>query len=652
MFFSRQKNYRLMTGFAVMFLGLSTLLRLILLIISLKSADLTFLALLRIFGFGLLFDVGVAAFFLLPYAAYLLLLPARWSDSLFNRMVTPVFFFIGTLTLMFSFFAEFTFWLEFESRFNFIAVDYLVYTYEVVQNINESYPLPVLIGCMLAVTGIITWAFAYAGIFRSAYRGTTPFLQRAGVFAGLLAVAGIYGFFIGNSLPERGHNRYQDELAKAGIYSFFSAFKNNELNYEHFYQLIGVRDAFSMVRTSLQEPNSQYLHNGTSIWRHIRHDGPEAHPNVILVTIESLSADFLGRFGNKLGLTPVLDSLARKNLVFDQMYATGTRTVRGMEALSLAVPPTPGNSIVRRPGNGDLSTVGAIFRTKGYATSFLYGGDGFFDNMNAFFGSNGYNIVDKGRNLLLGDRFTASRNQIPDSLIHFRNAWGICDEDLYAAVIRDAGQQYRNGKPFFDFVMTTSNHRPFTYPDGKIGYPSGSGREGAVQYTDYAIGQFLKAAQKEPWFANTVIIFVADHCASSAGKNEIDVAKYHIPAIICHLPDARPDSISQRCSQIDLFPTLFGLLHWNYDSNLYGLDVRQPGYRPRAFLGTYQKLAYLQNDSMVILSPQQRVETMQYSAASDSQAPVKADDRTVMEAIAYYQTAYYLFKHGGLQAKK
>ncbi|WP_333864943.1 LTA synthase family protein, partial [Chitinophaga sp.] len=318
-----------MTGFAVMFLGLSTLLRLILLIISLKSADLTFLAFLRIFGFGLLFDIGVAAFFLLPYAVYLMLLPARWSNSWFNRIVTPVFFFIGTLILMFSFFAEFTFWLEFESRFNFIAVDYLVYTYEVVRNINESYPLPILIGSMLAVTGIITWAFAYAGIFRSAYRGTTPFLQRAGVFAGLLAVAGMYGFFIGNSLSERGHNRYQDELAKAGIYSFFSAFKNNELNYDDFYKLIKEKDAFSTVRACLQEPNSQYLHNGPSIWRHIRHGGTELHPNVILVTIESLSADFLGRFGNKLGLTPVLDSLARENLVFDQMYATGTRTVRG-----------------------------------------------------------------------------------------------------------------------------------------------------------------------------------------------------------------------------------------------------------------------------------------------------------------------------------
>ena len=115
-----------------MLIGLSTLMRVTLMIFSLKNMDGSFFGMLRIFGMGLLFDIGVASFFLLPYSVYLLLLPSRWSGSLVNRIVTYVFFFITTLILMFSFFAEFTFWLEFESRFNFIAVDYLIYTYEVV----------------------------------------------------------------------------------------------------------------------------------------------------------------------------------------------------------------------------------------------------------------------------------------------------------------------------------------------------------------------------------------------------------------------------------------------------------------------------------------------------------------------------------------
>lgn len=651
MSFLTSKNYRLLAGFAALFIGLSTFLRLTFLIISIKNIDWTFLGMLRIFGVGLLFDIGVATFFLLPYAAYLLILPSRWSGSLFNRIVTYTFFFISTLILMFSFFAEFTFWLEFESRFNFIAVDYLIYTYEVVQNINESYPLPVLIGCMLAVTAIFTWSFSAGGFFRAAFAGNTPFIRRAGVLGALLGIAAFYVAFINNGFAENRHNRYEDELAKAGIYSFFSAFRNNELNYALFYRLIDEKAAFAITRNCLRESGSSYLEGGASIRRHIQGEGNELRPNVMLITIESLSADFLGRFGNQQHLTPVLDSLAQENLVFDNMYATGTRTVRGMEALSLAIPPTPGSSIVRRPGNENLSTVGSIFRSKGYATGFFYGGDGYFDNMNQFFGSNGYDITDKGNNLVIGDRFAAARTEIPDSQIHFRNAWGICDEDLYAAALRDAGRKYREGKPFFNFVMTTSNHRPFTYPGGKVGYPSGSGREGAVQYTDYAIGQFLKAARKEPWFSNTVIIFVADHCASSAGKNEIDIAKYHIPAIICNLPGTRGDSIPQLCSQIDLFPTLFGLLRWNYVSNLYGQDVRKPGYQPRAFLGTYQKLAYLKNDSLVILSPQQRVEVMKYSPANNAQAPVATGEKLTHEAIAYYQTAYFLFKRGGLAAK-
>lgn len=651
MFNKKNNTYRLLAYFAGMLLGLSLLMRISLLFISFRSADITLPAVLRIYGTGCLFDVGVTVFFLLPYAVYLTCLPSRWSGSILNKIITYAGFFTATLILMFSFFAELTFWLEFESRFNFIAVDYLVYTYEVVQNINESYPLPILIGGMLAVTGIITWAFSALGVFHATFQGNTPFLRRLGILGGMLGVGTLYVLFAGNSLAEKGKNRYQDELAKAGIYSFFSAFRNNELNYAHFYPLIGNQEAFTLARGSLREGNSTFLRNDWSIRRHIRGDGQERRPNVILITIESLSADFLARFGNTAHLTPVLDSLAREQLVFDNMYATGTRTVRGMEALSLAIPPTPGSSIVRRPGNGNLSTVGGIFRSKGYVTGFLYGGDGYFDNMNQFFGSNGYNITDKGRNMTLGDNFAASRNTIPDSLIHFRNAWGICDEDLYAAVLRDAGQHFREGKPFFDFVMTTSNHRPFTYPEGKVSYPSGSGREGAVQYTDYAIGKFLASAKEQPWYKNTVIIFVADHCASSAGKNEIDIAKYHIPAIVCNLPGAPHDSIPQLCSQIDLFPTLFGLLHWDYDSNLYGKDVRSPGYQGRAFLGTYQKLAYLKNDCLVILSPQQRLETFRYSFSENTQQQIPPIGGISKEAIAYYQTAYYLFKQGGLRAE-
>lgn len=647
--FPRKNTFGLLLRFGGMILLLSFIVRIALLIKSWPDAGMTFPAFFRVFGYGLLFDLGVAVFFTLPYAVYLALMPAKWNNTIFNRVLTYTGFFLTTLILLFSFFAEFTFWEEFESRFNFIAVDYLIYTYEVVNNINESYPLPVLISIMLALATLLTWIFVRRGWFRTTFQGETSFLKRISVLCLLAVVATAYALGVPNTMAEKGKNRYQDELSKAGVYSFFSAFKNNELNYEHFYRLMDNKEAFALMRRQLGDSLSTFDGSDLSIRRSINDTGTAIRPNVILVTIESLSAEFLGRFGSTSGLTPVLDSLAKTNIVFTNMYATGTRTVRGMEALTLAVPPTPGSSIVRRPGNENLSTVGAIFRQQGYATGFFYGGDGFFDNMNKFFGSNGYAITDKGRNMLVDDDIASTRTTIPDSLINFRNAWGICDEDLYSSVIRDADAKFQSGKSFFNFVMTTSNHRPFTYPEGKVDIPSGSGRDGSVKYTDYAIGQFLKTAQTKPWFKNTVIVFVADHCASSAGKNEIDISKYHIPAIVCNVPGAQPMEIGKMCSQIDLFPTLFSFLNWDYSSNLYGQNVMDAHYNERIMLGTYQKLAYMKNDRLVILSPQQSVETFRYNKASNEQIPMPADVPVVTEAIANYQTAYYLFKNGGLK---
>jgi len=642
-------RYKLLFHFILFFIAISFVIRTILLVMSFSKADISLPALFKIFGLGLMFDAGVACFIVLVYSIYLLLLPQKLNNSLFNRIVTYAGFFLTVFIVVFSFFAEITFWQEFEARFNFIAVDYLIYTYEVINNINESYPLPILISGMLLFCIFITIVFYKRRIFTATFLSVTSFLNRLIITVLLFIVAGLFGFAISNTVAEKSINRYQNELSKAGIYSFFAAFKNNELNYDHFYKLINTDKAFAEIRAELQDSTVTYSNNGRSIQRFIKQQGIPIKPNVIMITIESFSADFMKAFGNNQNLTPVLDSIAEKSLFFTNMYATGTRTVRGMEALSLAMPPTPGSSIVRRPNNDNLLTIGNIFNKAGYESNFLYGGDGYFDNMNAYFGNNGYNVTDRGRGLIIKDQFKAPRQIIPDSLVHFENAWGICDEDLYDAVLRNADTSFKSGKLFYDFVMTTSNHKPYTYPAGKIDLKSGSGREGAVRYTDYAIGAFLKKAQTKPWFDNTVFIFVADHCASSAGKNEIDITKYHIPCIVYSPKQIVPHKLDMLCSQIDLYPTLLAQMNWSYNSNLYGKNILLPAYYPRIELGTYQKLAYMKADSLVILSPQQKVETFIYNSINNTQVATKFNDHLVNEAIAQYQTAYYLYKNNGLK---
>jgi phosphoglycerol transferase MdoB-like AlkP superfamily enzyme len=618
-------------------------------VIAAGPAELSLLSICRIHFQGVIFDFGVAILISAIYSLYLLLLPQKWNNSRANRIITYAGFSLVLFLVLFSFFAEFTFWQEFESRFNFIAVDYLIYTYEVIHNINESYPLPLLIGGMLSLEGVILFLFTRGKIFADSFQSNTAFLKRLLVTSSILLTACLYLFFVRNDQAETSNNRYHNELSKAGIYSFFAAYKNNEISYDHFYQLIDNNEAFLLTKNGLAESGVYFNGPVNSIRRMIRSNSAIARPNVIMITIESFSADFMTAFGNKQQITPFLDSLAKENVLFTNMYATGTRTIRGMEALSLSIPPTPGSSIVRRPGNSNLFTVGTIFKNEGYDRTFLYGGDGYFDNMNQYFGSNGFDVTDRGRKIAVGDSYETKRTIIRDSLVHFENAWGICDEDLYDAVINDADEKYRKHHPFYQFVMTTSNHRPYTYPAGKIDIPSGSGREGAVKYTDYAISQFFRKIKNKPWYQSTVVILVADHCASSAGKDEIDISKYHIPCLVANLPGKPKGKIEKMCSQIDLYPTIFNLFGWKYESNFFGENVLGNDYVPRITLGTYQQLAYLRHDSLVVLGPRQSSETFIYSVANNQQVPKKLPPYIIKNAIAQYQTAYYLFKNGGLK---
>lgn len=642
-------RYAVLYSFMLLFLLLSTLMRITLFVEVLPKVEFTFRDILSIFFKGFVFDFGVGVFFTVPYAVYLLLLPEKWNSSLANKLFTITIYGLCTFVCIFSFFAEFTFWNEFESRFNFIAVDYLVYTYEVVQNINESYPLPWLISGVLCTTLVLILIVFKCKIFQNSFRAHTNFGKRLTSTTILLGIAVLYVFFVSSQWAEEGNNRYRQELSKAGIYSFVAAFRNNELSYKDFYINHSSKKVFSLLKKELKEDHSLFLRQEESIEREISNGGGSEKPNVIMVVIESMSADFMAHFGNKNKLTPVMDSIAGKSLFFTNMYATGTRTVRGMEALSLAIPPTPGNSIVRRKGNENLLTIGTVFDNRGYRNTFFYGGDGYFDNMNRYFSHNGFAIVDRGRKIMPGDEIITRRTRIPDSAVHFENAWGICDEDLFDAVIQRSDEEYAAHEPFYHFVMTTSNHRPFTYPEGKINIPSGSGREGAVKYTDYAIGRFLKIAEKHPWFNNTIFIFIADHCASSAGKEELAVSNYHIPAFIYNLKNRSFQKLSPQCSQIDLYPTLFALMGWDYKSKFFGKNVLSAGYHPRTFISTYQLLGLMEQDTLTMLSPLRKASFYKLEGENHRQHLIPVDIGKLNKAVAYYQGAYRLFKSGGMK---
>ena len=519
------------------------------------------------------------------FFALMLFLPKQRLKIRNSLYFTTLFLYV--LLIIFNAVSEYFFYNEFGVRYNFIAVDYLIYTTEVIGNIMESYPIIPLFTAIFLVTGLATWWI---------YKKTKDSLLQLPNLVQKLTLLGVFAVLLGISLSfaekinlKKG-NIFQQEIAANGMVKFYEAFSNNTLDFFTFYPTVDQKTA---------EKNTLLPLGTTTLNRTITSDKPELQKNVVLISIESLSAAYMKAYGYEESVTPFLDQLAQKSLFFTNLYATGNRTVRGLEALTLCIPPTAGESVIKREKeNKNKFTTGSVFKSKGYSVKYLYGGYSYFDNMKDFYGGNGYEIVDR-------DNFTPEE-------ITFANVWGVCDEDMAKKAISEMNKDYKAGKPFFHHWMTVSNHRPFTYPEGKIDIPADSkSRKGGVKYTDYSIMKFFEMAQKQPWFKNTVFVIVADHCSSSAGKTELPMDKYRIPAMIYAPEFVAPQKFSQVTSQIDVMPTVLGLLNFKYQSKFLGQDVFSKNFVPRAYIATYQDLGFIKDNYLTVISPTKNIKQYQ-----------------------------------------
>ncbi|MCX7273181.1 MAG: sulfatase-like hydrolase/transferase [Burkholderiales bacterium] len=619
----------------MLFLALNALVRIGLALFNQDASLFYPWRLVPALAIGMLFDLCVGLIGLAPIAWLYALWPTRGRPT--SRGLRPVTgLLLVPLAGVASFVAlsEFTFWNEFASRFNFIAVDYLIYTNEVIGNIRESYNLPVLLGAVGTGT-VLLWGLAWRWGLAPLRDPGERFSRRwrpalmLGLIAPLVLVVSCQARF-----KEFSENGQLNELAGNGYFDFWHAFRYNEIDYERYYKTLPRERAVARLTAEMAggapgavaaRPYDRPIDNGNQPSRR----------NVVLVSIESLSASFMGSFGNTEQLTPNLDRLAGEGLLFTRLYATGTRTVRGLEALSLSVPPTPGHSIVKRPDNAGLFTLGEVFRQQGHEPIYLYGGYGYFDNMSAFFGGNGYTVIDR----------TALR---PEQ-IHFENIWGVADEDLFSLTLRELDARHAKGKRFYAHVMTTSNHRPFTYPEGRIDIPSKTSREGGVKYTDHAIGEFVKQARQRPWFDQTLFVFVADHTHKGRGRQELPLDAYHIPMIVYAPGHVAPGRVDTIASQIDVAPTLLGMLGISYRSRFFGHDILRDGpANPRALMANYQTVGYYANGRIVELRPNGRSRIV--DAQSGQPLPADETGEQMLEtAISYYQMASEAYRRGFLK---
>jgi phosphoglycerol transferase MdoB-like AlkP superfamily enzyme len=356
----------------------------------------------------------------------------------------------------------------------------------------------------------------------------------------------------------------------------------------------------------------------------------------VLIEMESMSASFMRSYGSQKMITPHLDALLKQGVWFTHLYATGTRTVRGLEAMSAALPPLPGQSIVHRPNSKNIITLGGVLAEHDYAPMFMYGGYGAFDNMNNYFGSNGYAISD--------------RSNFKKQNTSFATVWGVADEMLFNEALDQLDKDSSHKQKRFLHIMTTSNHRPYVYPEGRIDIPSKTGRDGAVKYTDWAIHQFLQKASAKPWFDKTLFVIVADHNASVAGKQSLPPNQYLIPALFYAPKMLNPRTVDTMSSQIDLPPTLLAMLGIHHKGIFFGENLLAEDAQARAFLVNYQELGRLTDEQngqrdLVLLGPKRRVEEFDVDALGDlHRKPVSAELSNT--AIAVFQKTDEVYSSG------
>jgi len=311
--------------------------------------------------------------------------------------------------------------------------------------------------------------------------------------------------------------------------------------------------------------------------------------NLVIILEESLGATFVGSLGG-VPVTPELEKLKEEGWWFEQLYATGTRSVRGIEAVVTGFPPTPAQSVVKLSlSQQHFFSLADLLGRRGYHTEFIYGGESHFDNMNGFFMGNGFQTV-------------TDQKDYKDPV--FVGSWGASDEDLFNKAHEQILAQHDQGKPFFTLVFSSSNHSPFEFPEGRIELhdPVKATENNAVKYADYALGKFFDEAKRSDYWKDTVFIVVADHDIRVRGDSLVPVKNFHIPALILGA-DIEPRRIKTVASQIDLPVTALSLMGVEADQPMTGRDIsKEPADLPgRAMMQFEQHYAWMEGNKVVVL---------------------------------------------------
>ncbi|MBF0124775.1 MAG: LTA synthase family protein [Magnetococcales bacterium] len=585
---------------------------------------------------GLPLDLAVAVVFSSPFL--LALLGGRWLwRRRLGRWLGHGIMILTWSALLFNIVATLFFWNEFDSLFNGIAVNYLIFPREVIGNLQESFNLFLWLP-FFVLGGWVGWwltrslaraALASAGLPQQSNRRLWGLLLGAWLLAG--PVLYLWPF-------EVSSDRRLNQIAGNSLHSLFYAFLTNDTEYDGLYLTMDEGEAAAVTRSRVAQAHTRWIDRPgpATLWRHMSYEGPLKKLHIVLVIEESFGSAYLDGLDNQRPwpISPDLARLASQGALFTNIHATGDRTVRGLEALLTSFAPIPGVSTARRAGSRGMNSLPLLLHQLGYRSAFLYGGRAVFDNMGTFWRSIGFDAVwDQGDIAQPG----------------FTTVWGVADEFLFTEALQRLDEGARSDQPFFLGLLTVSNHRPYRFPEDHVSWDNRkTNRENAASYAAWAFADFVERARSHAWFDDTVFVFIGDHGPRVIGAAQVPIEGFRVPLIFYspkHITPQRHDVIG---SSMDVAPTLLGLLNVSHDTPFFGVDLRRVATGEGRFVMAHNySIAYGRNGLVTVLDPAKRIRGYRLPTGQPGWAPLvatpTADAEVTREAVALTQLAHRLF---------
>ena len=585
------------------------------------------------FVYGIKMDTILALMLLVPLLFLLTLAPkvlAKFVDKLLNY-----YFLIVLMLVIFIESATFPFFAQYDIRPNYLFVEYLEHIREVSSMLIADYKMVFL------ATSVVMFIVARAYLKQAQQQFLCcfdwPYIKRVALLLPLFLI-----FLIGirSSFGHRpanlsdalySPNRILNEVTKNSLYSILYAIYSNKHDGSiKRYGSMKIDDAIQRVkhRLNIQNTHPKYIFNRT-VGTHFKQN---KNKNLVIFIQESIGAQFVAAVGGENGITPHFNQLANNGLLFTDAYSNGTRSIRGLAGLVAGNFSIPGKGVLKRnKSQQDFFTMASLLKSHQYETVFLYGGEARFDNMKSWFSGNGFDRIIE-QNDFANPKYVGS--------------WGVSDEDLVIKANQEFKKYHDQGQKFAAVMFSTSNHAPFDFPEDKIDLIKGvavKSVKNAIKYADYAIGQFVKLAQKEDYYKDTIFVIAADHDVRVYGDDLVPVNHFHIPALIFGqgVPTTTYDKIS---TQPDILATALDLMGIEGLSHpIQGHSIFSDKKQNVTLMQFNDSYALRQDDTVVVIRPNKKPLTFLYK---NGQLNATIHDKTLeQDALAFVITLDYLYNN-------